>query len=838
MGGDYSKPPFINQYELGSGQGGSSRYYDGWGYKPAGMVPTQKAYTTYFTHGGAAVNYPPASRAIDPFDTYGIVNSTLASFGSTQPYVPNQPGPLLDTSDIGVNGIGQIPGSLQTASNVYPSAGWFSRHKPDVEGTGIEVQASGEWWKQYASEDHTQVGNICNPLNFPYCTMLPIRENRSAVVRLFDGTRVDVMDEWKAAIDRAYHDSYVNGNFDAIDQCNTTDTSASDPCDNPGLLAEIGPFVGAAVLGLLFVRIFAPGLSGSIDQPPLLALTIGTVLSGFYWMRAATSSFGLPAENRQFAGEMMAVPLGWAIVNFVARSRPSFQIGMLGEAAIGGTFGYFVLTPITEAILNEAKIGAFIIGALSWLWGSVQWLLCKLVSGNYDSCTDFKNYPDARRWDAAMIAGKLTDEVRATEGWSREDPRSEFAFKAFMTGPHMHDAARIKTASQSAYEKIPVNPMGSIYAPDDLQQDAARVGHQWTYGGITGWDGDRSGQLDSANINLFSCQNWDLLRYAQQREKTKVGNNQPVEAMQIKSTFDEWVQTVRMAALQPNALEYAGVGGHKGKIKGWSDDTYVPLPDKEVMTTTQCRAFIDNVAAASDAQGRWNLLSEWQETYNPCKDTTLQAWLEANLQVYNAIATNPDLKVADLWNNYYAGIPDPAYRSQLLWWAASGDSPSIQAFWFTDPPEAMVQAAVAAPPPPGLPYGNWYKISKTPALPLRPLACARAVTNFMTNSTPSIRATAYPDCPRKEEGDIGSWILYNNYFYSMWNSVGDAEYIIKWLGALAVWCRDNNYSYSNALWAINKMSDNPVQNQLLNATWAQVPPEVHEPQFAKPPAYP
>ena len=93
------------------------------------------------------------------------------------------------------------------------------------------------------------------------------------------------------------------------------------------------------------------------------------------------------------------------------------------------------------------------------------------------------------------------------------------------------------TYINTMFDETLVNPLGYIYAGRWTQALGMAPGAQTGYqrsGNIVGWDASVGGWADNANSNLYSCENWDIMRQGLQQ-------NSAPETQIVKNHFDKWI---------------------------------------------------------------------------------------------------------------------------------------------------------------------------------------------------------------------------------------------------------------------------------------------------------
>lgn len=698
--------------------------YDYWGFVPPGLKPSQHVWHTFYSdpRGREALNFPVKNDPRPWNQQYGIADSV--------------PSMILRSYFVDANDVDWSTFTHPVQGDVYP--GLPSPGVVQEMGSPLwDPQWYAKWNEQQANNKMGEPGGMCNPLNFPNCTMadFKIQENQlyDFAGQFHEGTAL-----WEETIDKLYTDFYVNGNADLLDQVNTEDTSGYDPCAEPGFFVQVIPIIMGALTGTGFQKTLATDFRATLSNLTMNAWSAGTITFGFFWTRAVLDVYGSESENLGRAAFSLTVPMSLSLGDYLINKGYNAQPNTL--YAVAGVVGWFLIQPLLKSILGAPRLVFFVLRVIKVIIGTISTFLCRLVSEKPDACAATtttvdgeKVFQDARRWDAASIAAKLTDEIRAEEGWLRDDPRAEFAFKAFLTGPGMLDVARGPGDGNPQWKSGVSNPFGSIYAPLPSQfyelggGTHGDAGMQYGPGTIYGWDGKEAGYLDVANHNFFSCQNWEIMR-------NDTGPTPTPETGQVARTFTKWVKAVKDAANIPANLRHAGIGSETSGIPGWKGgtDTFAPL--RPVLTPQQWLDFVDRVYAAPTLEQRYTFVHDWQNRNFDPTDPAVLLWLEANEIVYTYLGLKVDKTAEDVYK-YIIGNPQfnatpEGFSAFLYAAAATTGSDELKQFWDAAP-VAMIGSAVKFAPPKTasgvvLPYGwpnalNDPIYHQHPSTPLKPV---------------------------------------------------------------------------------------------------------------------
>lgn len=493
--------------------------YDEWGYLPEGLtVPTQRTTSTYWNpkYGGDTALIPnPPNVGVYYLPT--VLTSALATFGSW---------PL---------------GDVTKRTVVDDHAPYFKSvlQQPTLEG-----------WDANR--------NVCNPDTFPSCSVQPMRDG-AAVVELFNGTVLNTMDAMADAITTGYDMGYVNGGFDALEQVNVhPDTSTYDPCDNPGFFEVLFPIAFGVGTLMAYDRFIGPtmqfeGAAQAASQLGAFGFGYNYALASMmYGEQGPHDPVGKKYETAVRFLMLPFVVVGGQTLGTQLYQQVETQIPEQAFQIASGAGLYYLGEPLVADLAKALAYATFggnlVLFTVAFVMKGISKLWCWMTTQNYEACRDTDAFPTARRWDVLSIAGKLTDEACEREGWTRDDPRAEFIFRALVTGPFMMRMAMVKPGEKDVYSKNRINPLGSIYQPiwaqaawlpKDGQPDA--IGEKqvlYELKKVVGWAGDESDYQGTQTSNAFGCQNWDVLRNAQQEEL-----NIKKEANMVKTNFDRWIGT-------------------------------------------------------------------------------------------------------------------------------------------------------------------------------------------------------------------------------------------------------------------------------------------------------
>ena len=661
MGAGQSVPPWQYDYNRGAD-------YDEKGWIPPGLTyPTHYAYSTFQNHGAAAMQKDFGTGP--PIGAWALGEPVVNAFGSSTV---------------------QTPGG----------EGWYE----GIVVPKVHVQAApAQTWINT---------NYVTPDTFPEGDMTAMR-NAAPVVELYDGTIINTMDEWVNSLDRAYEKAYVAGGFDALQLVNEDDTSTYDPCDNPGFFEILFPIVTACGCTFVYKRYGSPIVTNVVSAPFDAAMQVGTFGFGFNLAKAFLEAYNEPSIYFKRASQFLLYPSIGALGAYAgdqvffstetAASETTFQAaGALVSVAITGQF----VNQVAKTLENSLFFATLILGGVAFIMKGVSKLWCQLTTDSFDGCRDFDTFPKARRWDVVSIAGKLADEAREQEGWTRDDPRSEFVFRALATGPEIM-MLDTKPGIPNLYEQQRfVNPLGAIYGGDWEMHpgyDITATGITWKVGSIHGWDGNVAGGLDAANNNLFACQNWDVLRHGKQQNPTP-------GCKRIAQRFDEWIGNwedpehemgkLVLAAQNPaNLLKMRD-------IPGWNNS----LPEMQscgtvILTTLKAISFAGRTASA-------------QLPYTECSIEGANLWLDYNNTAYYWLSQQKAMPtVFEFWQAVQSGdvftTEQPELSAALYAITAlktNVPNNEILRFWNQPLPQDLYNAMTAYPPPNAafLPHGVFH----------------------------------------------------------------------------------------------------------------------------------
>lgn len=705
--------------------------YDYWGYLPQTplLKPSQHVWATYFWPDGQNrmnLNRNTRTGMYDWPQLYGIPETLLQGV-TTQRFETTATIPLRWAN------LGGYP----TEDNVYPSvqAGPGNGDGgPNWWPPGTEVINWTAQWvdeKKYGGPSPGQLP-ICNPENFPNCTMRPILHAEN-IFTDWANQEWKAGELWAQTIDNLYDKFYVNGNVDALSQINTQDTSAYDPCNKPGFLAQIGPILMGWISGGLFQKFLAADLRNTLSNNTMIAWGAGTFFIGYFLMRAALDVFGAEDTNLWWSSTSFAVPMGMTIGDYIiskgtANASPQviYWVSVLGSM--------ITIRPIAQRLLSLPAPLSFVLGLIGTIFTFIGDFVCRLTNPIPDACAVGKDsdpkdperlFADARRWDAPSIAAKLTDEICSLEGWDRDDPRAEFAFKAFLTGPAMLDAARPPNSEQMPMWTVRGhgNPLGSIYEPVASQwisPNANEIQYGSQADSVAGWDGNVGGYWSIANHNSFACQNWEIMRFDEFAPEL-----QTPEAQYVKDTFTKWIKSVRDAANVPGNLIHAGIGRETSAIPNWKDgrDAFEKL--RAGWDRQQWLNFINGpVVNAKTFDARYALLGRLYDDVTEPKDQDVADWIWANQQAYGLLALKDDKGPSDVFKLFRGQLNLPTEDPRLSAWLYAVTATvevDIASWWFNKSEEAIRTAMYKYDPPGnGLPFGSLKAVIVGPVTKLPP----------------------------------------------------------------------------------------------------------------------
>jgi hypothetical protein len=690
MGVGYSGWNYVPLYQRSTSE---QRNYDHWGFIPSGFKPSQHVWHTYYSdaQGAQRLNAPKEDDNRPMAEKYGIVDSLTEGIYAAE---------MRQTKDVPWSGTNL---SAPVEGNVWPNYEEMVEH-PQYD-----------WWTQWELQQkyngNAEPGALCNPMNFPNCTMAPITKSmpqfRDYLGELHVGEELYV-----DTIDKLYKDFYLANDLNVFkSEINTTDPSDYDPCADPGFLAQMGPIILGGLTGGLFQKLFAPDLRNTLSNQSMIAWSVGTFAFGLFYMRAAMDVYGPEQQNMTLAGLSLSLPAGFTFGDYLI-NQGTFYNAQPNTIYAGSLLGFGLL--VNPALVGILRLPAPITFVLHLVGGVLNFLStawCKMTA-QLNACTATDKdggllYPDARIWDAPSIAAMLTEEVRAQEGWSKDDPRTEFAFNAFLTGPAILDAARPANSTNPALKALfqrrgHGNPFGSIYGVRAEQQEGPLIpdGHKMKYGGsasYAGWDGAEQA-WDLSNHNVYACQNWDSLR-------NNLMTNPNQESQQLKVTFDEWTKAVRDAANVHTNIRHAGIGHDSSGIPGWKGGAGTLTGLLKTLSQTEWNAFIMQVYEAPSMQERYALVANLNATTILPKDEAQSLWINGNELAYTFLQLKSGKTAADVWAYMQTWqMQSLQARSAMLYAMSATTSPELYAFWDAAP-EEMKTAAKAFDPPAGLPYG-------------------------------------------------------------------------------------------------------------------------------------
>jgi len=505
--------------------------YDNAGYVPDGMTyKHQNSYSEAYNYGGNvgmrffAKLFPDVGNESDYWWDWGATEGILTSFGTTG----NHYARLYDTNTPAVGLQRWDDGRFASVKRQpAPYATWaFDQFKPTKD-------------------------QVCTPHTFPNCNMQPMMD-AGGEAGFFDHTSRTAGRVYRDSVDRAYTNFFLSDGPESLQQVNTSEHSTFDPCDNPSLIDLLLPVVTGGALVVVYAYYGKPELSLAIGSA--YAGYLDFVLFGFGYNLAkglleyfsdpdnvyterAVRILLLPvaAAGGAYAGSLIAQELN-------ADDALPYQVALAVGIIMAANKSLIPL--LAKIISGSTFVVAIVLNGLNFLLKGFSRWVCQLTA-NLDSCEAWDDpqngLQDSRRWDSVSVASKLTLEVCEREGWKKDDPRAEFVFRGLLTGPAMQTAATTQE-NPSNFAQTLVNPLGFIYAGRWMQQPTV-----WKWGvmedpitlfsrsqNIIGWDGNVAEWSDQSEANLYSCENWDIMRDNLQQKSSP-------NALQLKNNFDKWV---------------------------------------------------------------------------------------------------------------------------------------------------------------------------------------------------------------------------------------------------------------------------------------------------------
>jgi hypothetical protein len=601
--------PWNWKNEPPNGIGGN---YDDAGYIPDGLTyPPQNSWNEALNYGGdnthMRFNIPNTQF------TWGATEGLLTSFGTI-----NQPGGYPQLYDIAQG----LPNRSRYVDGEYMSV----KQQPKPYST----------WKSQCDGDTCTDLPTCTPDTFPNCTMQQMME-AGGEASFFDGKTQNAGRIYADSVNRAYAKAFVGGGIEALQQVNTSEHSTFDPCSGPGLLELLLP-LGAAAAGVAIYSYYGK---------PELTLAAGSqvadagmiVVFGFmynyskglleYLNEPSNIHFERAARFLVYpAGIYGGYQLGTVAFNNTSQqgNQTYFQIS---GAAVGVSLSErWLVMPVSKALSKGSFLGGLLLGGFGFIMRGMSHFWCALTT-NQDSCTalDQVEFQDSRRWDAASIAAMLTLEVCEREGWTKDTAEAQFVFRGLLSGPALMTAPMTSQSAPTIFDQTLANPMGYTYAGRWQQEFPAHSELQHTRfkrsHNIYGWDGDVAGWGDMGNSNLYSCENWDVMREGLQ-QNTHPGTKA------LKRKFDSWIGNWKdpgspAGVLVAAAKVHANIEAMK-HIPGWEleDATNLTFPD--LLKPTLLAGGVAPLSMPDTLQFgsesgyqsglRWTPPAELQDTYN------------------------------------------------------------------------------------------------------------------------------------------------------------------------------------------------------------------------------
>jgi len=604
MGNYTSTPPW--EYV----EGPNNESYDQFGYVPGGLkFPTQRVWAV------PNEQFPLHTlMAEDPVkQPYGVVNGPLRTFGSGEWTKLWEQGMIVN-------------------SGTTPETG-------DVFNKVIREPGKASTWVDHPSlptPDTYPLGKDGKPADFT-----PMRD-AAAIVQMYDGKNYNIMDAYVEAAEQSFDRAYVNGGFEAMKEVNENDTSTYDPCDNPTIFEVMLPLTMAVAVGGVYMRLIFPALEAA-GVPSQASAAAGIGLTSFAWniARASLETLGEPSQYYTNAARSLIYPgavfggvyLGDQLFQqtTVRLTQPQFEIASSGALIM-------LLQPFVDDLAHALEVANFgagvVIAVFRSIVGGISWFWCRLGADSYDACQDKDKHATGRRWDVGAIAGRLTDEVVEREGWERDSEQARFVFEGLLRGPSMMMAADTR-AGHRIWDIAFANPMGEIYETPWQQLKnkdfPTGTGYGMT-GAVFGWDGDTNkSSWDVANMNLYACQNWDVMRHGDQ-------DHGDARSTALAETFDNWIgnweEGGNLGALVEKANDPNFI--HQAKqIKGW-DPLAVRLdPSCEELIASILNSESVHARAAAANYAAADIIKKTADC-----DPQSVAWIDANSKFYEYMLSN------------------------------------------------------------------------------------------------------------------------------------------------------------------------------------------------------
>lgn len=575
---------------------------DYWGVTPTGLQPSQHQWSQLYLDG-----IPPFKSALKPHTYAFNGNPKRVTFG-----IGGQGSDLLQTFGANIATLTDGGGSyyIDQYQGYFPSG-------PMYPG------ANTRQWPPPQGDP-----NVCTPENYPNCNMQIWRDMNDKQPTPYaqywaqtfttdqDGNNIQIVNapttsqpvdlpkRWEGALNNITQ-NYLSGGLDALDSVNSKNTSGFDPCQGSGFFEVMLPlFTGAAAVILPNVFGFEIFTLLPKDVKAITDLTLAVV--GYDVGKIAYLGTDTRAD-RYKEKAATAITVGGGVLGGELLIQNVFtDVGVATRyAVLAGTafLSNRLLYDPVLLLIQPGSLGLTFAGFIFKIFDSISNFFCHLTNWGYSACDDFKNFPDARKWDVASISAQITDRIAAKEGWGKDDPRREFVFRGLITGPAMLGAAA-ETPVPGIFATNPVNPIGSwLQVHTRLDHTSAFNTASNTYvenvmtGDYTSITGNASEQgwwgTQEAH-NRYACNNLEVLLKGieetqdnGEQETTPQQDDDRVLATRLNPDglvdptkgIINWAQQLTAMARDPNNIrkqgEIPGMQGAKSPKFDYDSDVYL-----------------------------------------------------------------------------------------------------------------------------------------------------------------------------------------------------------------------------------------------------------------------
>lgn len=415
-------------------------------------------------------------------------------------------------------------------------------------------------------------GVTCDPTIFPNCDMTDFAASNSGMGQWaswwsqIGDTKSNVMSLQPAtiyaeAIERGAQ-SFATGNYDGLNNINSSDTSSYDPCAGDSLVERIIPLLlGAA--GVVLIRVYGAEVFAFLPASSKGYLEGTTFLTLFNVGKAVVDAAKIledGGESTELDIEQAATALtvGSGItISGVAANLPAIANANVPAAAVTvvcGLIGYS-LQPLGVKLLRPAVMSGSALLLLPML--AIRWiskLFCAWSSAGQNACDDFgennggtsQGFEDVRRWDVPSLSAKLTEIACGDLSIPRDSERAKFIYRSLVTNPGWMEAATTEAdliLNNGLWQEgtANLNPLGLVVQIEETAGDsysrylttqAPDHGGRWQQA----WSDERysfaggkvGSSIDPVTVqNLFACQNFDVLFNADHCYNPKVPGSNP-----------------------------------------------------------------------------------------------------------------------------------------------------------------------------------------------------------------------------------------------------------------------------------------------------------------------